>query len=371
MTRNRSLIRLAAIVPFALILAAGCGGTDEAEDDPSDSAADSAGSDGSTSDSSTTTDTGSSDDTSSDDTSMGDTGSAGDTATSGDTSTSGDTKLPDAMVDSKLGDSASVDSSVSDTATLDTATLDTATSDTATSDTAVSDTATDVSTTPKGPAPVALGMAGDYVILAESGISTVPTSIITGDIGISPFGSTSLTGFSMTKAGTFFTDIQVIGKIYAVDNDPPTPINLGTANTNMKTAYTDAATRPTPDFLNLGTGAIGGLTLVPGLYKWTSSVGVASDVTVSGGPNDTWIFQVTGDLTAASAKSVKLGGFAKAKNIVWQVAGLVDLDTDSHFEGIILCKTGITLRTGASVTGRLLAQTAVAIAKSRVTLPTP
>jgi hypothetical protein len=93
---------------------------------------------------------------------------------------------------------------------------------------------------------------------------------------------------------------------------------------------------------------------------------MASDVTLSGAANDTWIFQITGDLTAASAKQVKLLGGAKAKNVVWQVAGSVDLGTTSHFEGVILCKTAITLRTGASINGRLLAQTAVSIDTSTV-----
>jgi hypothetical protein len=220
-----------------------------------------------------------------------------------------------------------------------------------------------------GPAPVLLGSAGDYVVLAKSAISTVPASIVTGNVGMSPAAASFVTGFSMTRAGTYWTASQVVGKIFAADNDPPTPTLLTTAITNMQTAYTDAAGRPTPDFLNLGVGAIGGLTLSPGLYKWTSTVTIASDVTLSGGADDTWILQITGDLTESSAKQVKLLGGARAKNVVWQVAGLVDLGTTSHFEGVILCKTGITLRTGATLNGRLFAQTAVKIDSSTVTLP--
>src|SRR5256885_3380249 len=104
----------------------------------------------------------------------------------------------------------------------------------------------------------------------------------------------------------------------------------------MQTAYTDAASRTTPDFLELGTGNIGGLTLVPGLYKWTSTVTIPANVTIAGGANDVWIFQTSGDLTMAAAKTVTLSGGASAKNIFWQIAGQATLGANSHFEGVIL-----------------------------------
>jgi hypothetical protein len=226
-------------------------------------------------------------------------------------------------------------------------------------------------TAPIGPAPVKLGAAGNYVILAESKIANVPTSAITGDVALSPAAATYITGFSLTKAGTRWTSPQVTGSVFAADNDPPTPINLTTAVTNMMTAYTDAAGRPNP-VLNLGSGgAIGGLTFVPGLYKWTSTVTIPTDITLSGAANDTWIFQVTGDLKMSAATKMKLISGARAKNIVWQVAGLVDFGTTSHAEGIVLSKTAITLETGASISGRLLAQTAVNVAGVAVTSPAP
>jgi hypothetical protein len=224
---------------------------------------------------------------------------------------------------------------------------------------------------PKGPAPVLLGTAGNYVILAKSAISNVPTSLITGDLGLSPAAASFITGFSMTKVGTKWTSAQVVGSVFAADNDPPTPINLTTAVLNMMTAYTDAAGRPTPDALNLGSGTIGGLTILPGLYKWTSSVTIPTDLTLSGAPNDVWIFQVEGNLTMSAAKNITLIGGAKAKNIFWQVSGLVDLGTTSHAEGVILSKTSIKLGTGASINGRLLAQTAVNLATVTVTAPAP
>jgi hypothetical protein len=225
-------------------------------------------------------------------------------------------------------------------------------------------------TLPLGPAPVLLGAAGNYVILAKTGVSTVPNSAITGDIGLSPAATSFLTGFSLTKVGTTSAiSTQVTGSLYGADMTAPTSSNLTTAVSNMGAAYTDAAGRPTPDFLNLGVGEIGGKTLAPGLYKWTTGVTVGADVAISGGPNDIWIFQIPGNLTMSPAKRVSLSGGAQAKNIFWQVAGTVDLGTTAHFEGIILSQTSITLKTGASLNGRALAQTAVALDGNVVNKP--
>jgi hypothetical protein len=219
--------------------------------------------------------------------------------------------------------------------------------------------------------PVNLGTAGNYVILSKSGISTVPTSAITGDIGVSPISSTAITGFSLihTVNTPYATSAQVTGRVFAPDYSAPTPANLTTAVGDMQTAYTDAAGRSTPNFTELGAGQIGGLTLVPGLYKWSTSVLISSDVTVSGGPNDVWIFQIAGKITQANGTKIHLAGGALAKNIFWQAAGLVALGTTSHFEGIILSKKLISLATGASINGRLLAQTAVTLQGNAVTTP--
>jgi hypothetical protein len=137
----------------------------------------------------------------------------------------------------------------------------------------------------------------------------------------------------------------------------------------MQTAFTDAAGRPTPDFTELGAGQIGGLTLVPGLYKWGTDVLITTDVSLSGGPNDVWIFQISGKITQANGTKLILIGGAQAKNIFWQAFGVVSLGTTAHSEGIIMAKTAITLGTGASVNGRLLAQTAVTLNANTVTVP--
>jgi len=219
--------------------------------------------------------------------------------------------------------------------------------------------------------PVNLGTAGNFVILAKSGISTVPPSVVTGDIGVSPIDSTAITGFSLdlTAASPFATSAQVTGKVYAPDYAVPTPANLTTAIGDMETAYTDAAGRTIPDFTELGAGEIGGLTLVPGLYKWGTDVLISSDVTLSGGPNDVWIFQIAGKITQANGTKIHLAGGALAANVFWQAFGNVSLGTTAHFEGIIMAQTSISLGTGASINGRLLAQTAVTLEGNTVTVP--
>jgi len=224
---------------------------------------------------------------------------------------------------------------------------------------------------PRGPQPVLLGTAAAFALLAKSAVSSVPTSAITGDVGVSPAAASYITGFPYTRAGVRWTTPEVTGSIYAADNDAPTPSNMTTAVSNMETAYVDAAGRPTPDFSELGTGAIGGRTLVPGLYKWSSTVSVLADVVLAGGPDDVWIFQIAGGLTVAANTSMTLSGGARAQNVFWQVASPVDFGTSAHGEGTILCAAAITLQAGASVHGRLLAQTAVHVAMSSVTVPTP
>ena len=229
-----------------------------------------------------------------------------------------------------------------------------------------------ITSTGIGTSAVDLGTAKNYAILAKTGVSTNPSSAITGDVGLSPAARTYLTGFSdaLFADGSYATSPQVIGKLYAANMTSPTPSNLTTAVADMQTAYNFAAGRTEPDTLNLLSGAIGGQTLTPGLYKWTSSVGISgSSLTISGTATDTWIFQVDGDLTLAAATSITLAGGAVEENIVWVVAGSVTMGTNSYFKGVVLCKTNIAVQTGASMKGRLLAQTAVTLDQATVTQP--
>ncbi len=216
-----------------------------------------------------------------------------------------------------------------------------------------------------GPVPVNLGTAGTFAILSKSGITDVYASAIVGDVGTSP----------ITGAALLLTCGEVSGRVYVVDAAGPLPCAINNASfldsavLDMGFAYDDAAGRVFPDFTELGAGEIGGLTLEPGLYKWATGLLISTDVTLTGGPDDVWIFQVAGTLNQANGTRVTLAGGARAKNIFWQVAGAVTLGTTAHFEGVILAKTMIAVNTGASVNGRLLAQTAVTLQMNAVTRP--
>jgi len=222
------------------------------------------------------------------------------------------------------------------------------------------------------PTPVNLGTAGNFVILAKTGISTTGTTHVTGDIGISPAAASFITGFSLIlpTSSAFSTSTLVTGKVYAPGYADPTPANLTTAVLNMQTAYTDAAGRTLPDYTELYTGDVSGKTLTPGLYKWGTGVLIsAGGVTISGSATDVWIFQIAQNLTVANAAIVTLSGGAKSSNIFWQVAGQVTIGTTAQMKGIILCQTQIALNTGATLDGRALAQTAITLIANAVTSP--
>lgn len=209
-----------------------------------------------------------------------------------------------------------------------------------------------------------LGIAGDFVILSKTGITNVFQSDVTGDVGSSP----------ITGAAVLLQCVEVTGNIYTVDAAGPAckitnATRLTAAIGDMQTAYTNVAGKVNPDFLNLGAGDIGGRTLTPGLYKWTSELLIPTDISISGNPDDIFIFQVDGTLDVSSAVNVTLIGGAQAKNIYWQVADAVTLGTTSHFEGIILGGSGINLKTGASINGQMLAQTAVTLQMNTVVKP--
>jgi hypothetical protein len=221
-----------------------------------------------------------------------------------------------------------------------------------------------------GPAVVNLGTAGNFVILSKTGISTTGTTSVVGDMGVSPAEATYITGFSLIlpSASAFSTSALVTGKIYAPGYANPTPANLTTAILDMQTAYTDAMSRAST-VTELGAGNIGGLTLAPGVYKWGTGVTIPTDVTLSGGANDVWIFQVAQNLDVSSAKKIILAGGAQANNIFWAVAGQTTIGTTAVFNGNILDQTAIVLNTGAVLNGRALAQSAVTLDANTVTIP--
>jgi hypothetical protein len=223
---------------------------------------------------------------------------------------------------------------------------------------------------------VPLGTAGYYAILAKTGVSTVPTSVVTGNVGLSPAARTGLTGWSLISepTDTYFTSDQVVApsKLYAADNvGGTTSVDLTTAVLNMQTAYTDAAGRTATSAAttDVGGGTLTGLTLAPGVYQWGTAVSIPTDLTLNGSASDVWIMKVAGTLTMAANMRVILTGGALPQNVFWQVAGAVTMGAGTHFEGVVLGQTTITFGNLASINGRLLAQTAVIVDATTVTVP--
>jgi hypothetical protein len=213
----------------------------------------------------------------------------------------------------------------------------------------------------KGPAPVIMGTAANFVLLAEQGISDSGPSPITGNVGLSPTAGTAITGGVCT---------DTTGTVYVVSGASPACAQadapgLTTAIGDKNIAYTDAAGRAA-DYTELGAGDISGLTLSAGTYKWSSALAINADVTLSGGPNDTWIFEIAQTLTLAPGVHVNLVGGALPQNIYWQVAGSVLLDTTTAFKGTLISQTQIATKAGATVNGRLLAGSAITLISTTV-----
>jgi PKD repeat protein len=234
-----------------------------------------------------------------------------------------------------------------------------------------------ITVTSSPPRSVDLGLASNYAILSKSGISTTGSTSVTGNMGVSPITATGITGFalSMDPSNQYSTSSLVVGRVYAADYAPPTPATLTTSISNMETAYVDAAGRA-PDATELYAGNLGGKTLAPGVYKWSTGVLIPTSTTLTldaqGNENAVWIFEVAQDLTMDSGSQIVLANSAKAENIYWQIGGGtgVTIEAGAHAEGNILALKAITMKDGASLNGRALAQTAVSLIANTVTIPT-
>src|SRR5258706_156534 len=210
----------------------------------------------------------------------------------------------------------------------------------------------------------------NFVILTKTGITNTGShgTAITGNIGASPITAAAMnTVFCAEITGTIYgVDAAYVGSgaTTCFAGNPPLANKtlVDNAVLDMGTAYNDASARA-PHVTELGAGNIGGLTISPGTYKWSTGVLIPTNVTLSGGANDTWIFQISGDITMASAARIQLTGGALPSNVFWQVAGGtgVALGTTSHLEGTVLAAKAITVATGATVKGRLLSQTTVTL----------
>jgi hypothetical protein len=188
-------------------------------------------------------------------------------------------------------------------------------------------------------AAVDLGTATPFVVLGGQTVTNTGPSVLTGDLGVSP--GSAITGF---PPGV------VIGAIHASD-----AVAMQAQN-DVTTAYNAAAGEPAT--VNLTGQDLGGMTLSPGTYTFSTSAQLTGALTLDGqgDPNARFVFQVGSTLTTASASSVSLINSASACNVAWQIGSSATLGTGSSFQGDILALTSITLTTGATLTGRALAR---------------
>ena len=213
---------------------------------------------------------------------------------------------------------------------------------------------------------VDLGTANNFAVLAYSAVSsTGPTVITGGNVGLYPDTLSSVTGFSPGN-GT----VTAPGIIEAANFDTQQ------AQNDLTTAYkTAAGLAPTKD---LSGQDLGGLTLTPGVYSFSSSAGLTGKLTLNnqGNPDAVFVFKIGSTLTTASGSSVvtindgPLSGSHPGISVFWQVGSSAVLGTGTDFEGNILAQASITDNSGSTVLGRLLAETgAVTLNDTTITAP--
>lgn len=196
-----------------------------------------------------------------------------------------------------------------------------------------------------------LQTAGNFAVLGGSAVTNTGATIITGcDVGLSP--SSGITGFP--------PGVVIMGTIH--DGD----LTAAQAQSDLTAAY-NSTTLESCD-VDLSGQNLGGMTLTPGVYCFTSSAQLTGILTLSG--NGVYIFKIGTTLTTSSASSVVLTGGAQAGNVFWQVGSSATLGTTTAFIGTIMALTSITANTGASVNGRLLAiNGAVTLDTNAITCP--
>ena len=185
-----------------------------------------------------------------------------------------------------------------------------------------------------------LGTAESFAVLGGSAVTNTGPSVIDGNLGVGP--GTSVTGFP--------PGIVTNGVIHAAD-----AVALQ-AQSDLTTAYLDVADNAVT--VDLTGQDLGGLTLTPGVYFFSSSAQLTGTLTLDaqGDPNAEFDFQIGSTLTTASGANVVLINGADPCNVFWQVGSSATLGTTTAFVGHILALTSITVQHGATVDGSVLAR---------------
>lgn len=203
---------------------------------------------------------------------------------------------------------------------------------------------------------VNLNTVGRFGIFAGVGISNNAgfSEVRNLDVGITPGVRSAVTGFPPA--------ILVNGAIFASDDASPAGVSdmLIQAKQDLVDAYlyAEGATSPAPATV---AGDQGGKTLAPGIYKSTSTLLIQSgDLTLDaqGDEDAVWIFQIAADFTTVGGAggNVILSGGAQAKNVYWQTGSSATIGDYTSFQGNVLALTSITLNSGATTVGRMLAR---------------
>ena len=229
-----------------------------------------------------------------------------------------------------------------------------------------------------GQAAVPLGSCSSFAILGSAEVTNIPTSMITGDVGLTPDAGANISGFSAP-----LTCPEVTGNAYAVDATGPAcalidPVLLANAKADAGAAFLNAraAARGTPASIS---GDLNGLTLYPGLYESLTSVEISAGgvlyLDAQGDGNAVFIIRSETSITTEGSSEVVLAGGAKATNVYWTAGSTVTLGTTSIMKGTLIAGTSISLLTGATLEGRALNQGAAAEAvtldQSTITVPSP
>jgi hypothetical protein len=198
--------------------------------------------------------------------------------------------------------------------------------------------------------PIGLGTAAGFSVLAGTTVTNTGPTTLAADLGVDP--GSAVTGGPVVLGATHIHD-AVSGEAQAD--------NVG--------AYLDAAARTPATSVN---GDLVGRTLVPGVYKSDSSLGLTGTVTLDakGDPRAVFVFQIASTLITGQASQVALVNGGQACNVFWQVGSSATLGTGTRFRGTVLALTSITAQTAATVEGRLLARNgAVTLDSNTITTP--